>query len=82
MTGLPSPVPATNKTSTSTETHVVKDFLGFLDQQFFLLDIKILFGWEIKCGNIFHVGVTDILSSSLFFEGKFLLGMKLCKHFT
>ena len=57
MTGLPSPVPAqTNKTSTSTETHVVKDFLGFLDQQFFL-DIKIVwlgnqlwkyFMWELR----------------------------------
>lgn len=66
MTGLPSPVPAqTNKTSTSTETHVVKDFLGFLDQQFFLRHKK-LFGWEIKCGNISCESYRHFINFTLF----------------
>lgn len=58
---------------------MVKDFLGFLDQQFFL-DIKIVLVGKSSV-EIFHVGVTDILSSSLFFLLGVLVGYKTLQTF-
>ena len=59
---------------------MVKDFLGFLDQIFFFLDITILFGWEINCGNISCESYRHFIKFTLFLR-EVLVGYETLQTF-